>query len=163
MPIMTDGNSCKLSSSVTIDCTIEVEQLTANAYILASFSSHGPAKFTTAIKPDVCAPGVNVYSSVFSFGPGGFSDIQYDFALFQGTSMSSPHTAGSAALLLAAHPDWSPADVRSALVNAAARVVTDTPTGTVDPGVLARGGGRIDLPAATSTPLTFDPSSASFA
>src|SRR6058998_4255732 len=87
---------------------------------LAGFSSRGPAKFTYAIKPDICAPGVNVYSSVFSFGPGGFNDIQYDFALFQGTSMSSPHTAGSAALLLAAHPDWSPADVRSALVNAAA-------------------------------------------
>ena len=158
----TDGNAIKPSGTVSIDGSSPSEFVTGNADILAGFSSHGPTPFTFLIKPDVCAPGVNVYSSVFSFGPGGFNDIQYDFALFQGTSMSSPHTAGSAALLLAAHPDWSPADVRSALVNAAARVVTDTPTGTVDPGVLARGGGRIDLPAATSTPLTFDPSSASF-
>lgn len=157
-----EGNSIKPSGSVSVDGTSPSEVISANADIIAGFSSRGPTPFTFLIKPDAAAPGVNVYSSVFSFGPGGFGDVQYDFALFQGTSMATPHIAGSAALLRALHPDWSPADVRSALVNTAARTVRDHVNGTVDPGVLARGGGRIDLVAANDTPLTLDPASASF-
>jgi minor extracellular serine protease Vpr len=157
-----DGNSIKPSGTVSIDGSSPQEFITANGDILAGFSSHGPAPFTFIIKPDVSAPGVNVYSSVFSFGPGGLNDVQYGFEMFSGTSMATPHVAGSAVLLLAAHPDWSPADVRSALVNNAARIVTDSQTATVDPGVLARGGGRIALPAAVATPLTINPANASF-
>ncbi len=156
-----DGNAIKPNGTATVDGTAQ-EFVSPNADILADFSSQGPAPFTFIIKPDVTAPGVNVYSSVFSFGPGGFNDLQYSFEMFDGTSMATPHVAGSAVLLLAAHPDWSPADVRSALVNNAARVVTDTLTASVDPGVLARGGGRIALPAAVSTPLTINPANASF-
>jgi minor extracellular serine protease Vpr len=126
--------------------------MTGNADILAGFSSRGPTPFTYLIKPDVTAPGVNVLSSVFD----------QEFAFFQGTSMATPHLAGSAALLLDLNPDWSPADVKSALVNTAARVVTDSNTGTVDPGVLARGGGRVDLTAVADIPVTIDPASASF-
>jgi minor extracellular serine protease Vpr len=157
-----EGNSIKPDGSVTFFGGDPVEILTSNEDIIAGFSSRGPTPFTYLIKPDVTAPGVNVYSSVFSFGPGGFGDVQYDFAMFQGTSMATPHTAGAAALLLDLHPGWSPADVKSALVNTGSRTVTDHVNGTVDPGVLARGGGRIDLPAADATPLTFDPASASF-
>ncbi len=147
-----DGGAMKPSGTVTVDGTTVGEFITGNADLVAGFSSRGPTPFTYLIKPDVTAPGVNVYSSVF----------EGEFAMFQGTSMATPHLAGSAALLLHLHPDWSPADVKSALVNTAARVVTDHVTGKVDPGVLARGGGRIDLAAAGSTPLTFDPASASF-
>jgi minor extracellular serine protease Vpr len=156
-----DGSAIKPSGTVSIDPTPQ-EILTQNGDIIADFSSRGPAPFTFIIKPDVMAPGENVYSSVFNFGPGGFNDLQYSFEMFDGTSMATPHVAGSAVLLLAEHPDWSPADVRSALVNTAARVVTDTLTASVDPGVLARGGGRVTLPAATATPLTINPANASF-
>ena len=145
-----------------MDGTAPSEFVTNNADIIAGFSSRGPTPFTYLAKPDVTGPGVNVYSSVFSFGPGGFGDVSFDFAMFQGTSMATPHVAGSAALLLDGHPDWTPADVRSALVNTAARTVTDHVNGAVDPGVLARGGGRISLVNASSTPLTISPSSASF-
>ena len=137
---------------MSVDGTAPQEFITGNADIIAGFSSRGPTPFTYLIKPDVTAPGVNVVSGVFD----------QEFAFFQGTSMATPHLAGSAALLRQQHPDWSPADVKSALVNTAARVVTDHINGTVDPGVLSRGGGRIDLAAAGSTPLTFDPASASF-
>ena len=124
-------------------------ELAAETDIIAGFSSRGPSPFNYLIKPDVMAPGVNVYSSVFDG----------EFAMFQGTSMATPHVAGSAALLLQLHPNWSPFDVKSALVNTAVRVITD---GTGDPGVLSRGNGRIELSAANATPLTIDPVSASF-
>jgi minor extracellular serine protease Vpr len=147
-----DGNAIKPSGTATVDGTVETEFITDNADILAGFSSLGPTPFTYLIKPDLTAPGVNVYSSVFDG----------EFAMFQGTSMATPHLAGGAAVLLDLHPSWSPDDVKSAMVNNAARVVTDSATGTVDPGVLARGGGRLDLDAAHETPLTMAPASASF-
>jgi minor extracellular serine protease Vpr len=147
-----DGNEIKPSGTATIDGTVETEFITDNADIIAGFSSRGPTPFTYLIKPDLTAPGVNVYSSVF--------DNQ--FAMFQGTSMATPHLAGASAVLLQLHPEWAPSDVKSAMANTAARVVTDHQTGTEDPGVLARGGGRLDMAAADDTPLTFDPASASF-
>lgn len=147
-----EGNSIKPSGTASIDGTALQEFLTANADIIAGFSSRGPTPFTFLVKPDVTAPGVNVYSSVFNG----------QFAFFQGTSMSTPHVAGAAALLLDLHPGWSPADVKSALVNTAKRPVFDHVTGTNPVGVLTRGGGRIDMDAANAIPLTFDPASVSF-
>jgi minor extracellular serine protease Vpr len=153
-----EGASIKPTGNVTVDGTAPEEFLTANEDIIAGFSSRGPTPFTYLIKPDVTAPGVNVYSSVFNEE----TPAELGFAYFQGTSMATPHLAGSAALLLDAHPGWTPANVKSALVNTAARVVTDHVNGTMDPGVLARGGGREDLAAATASPAWFDPASVSF-
>ncbi len=147
-----EGNSIKPSGTASIDGTALQEFLTANADIIAGFSSRGPTPFTFLVKPDVTAPGVNVYSSVFNG----------QFAFFQGTSMATPHVAGAAALLLALHPGWSPSDVKSALANTAKRPVFDHVTGTSPVGVLTRGGGRIDMDAANAIPLTFDPTSVSF-
>ena len=62
---------------------------------IASFSSRGPSAFG-GTKPDVAAPGVSVRSSTAS------SNTSYAF--FSGTSMGSPHTAGSVALIWAAMP-----------------------------------------------------------
>jgi minor extracellular serine protease Vpr len=148
----TEGDSMKPSGTVTIDGTAPQEFLTENEDIIAGFSSRGPVPFTFLIKPDVTAPGVNVLSSVFGD----------EFAFFQGTSMATPHVAGAAALILDGFPDASPAEVKSRLANSAARVVTDHVTGTADPGVLARGGGRIDLVEAFNAATFFDPVSVSF-
>lgn len=147
-----NGTSMGSSGTATVDGVPLIEFLTTNSDIIAGFSSRGPTPFTFLIKPDVTAPGVNVYSSVFN----------NEFAFFQGTSMATPHVAGAAALLLDSHPGWSPADVKSALVETAKRPVFDHVTGTNATGVLTRGGGRIDLDAANGTPLTIDPASASF-
>jgi minor extracellular serine protease Vpr len=149
---MTEGGAMKPAGTVTVDGSEVAEFVSENADILAGFSSHGPTPFTTRIKPDLTGPGVNVASSVF----GG------EFAFFQGTSMATPHVAGAAALLLDRYPDASPAEVKSRLANNAARVVTDQVTATVDPGVLARGGGRLDVPAAADATTWFDPVSVSF-
>ncbi len=79
---------------------------------VADFSSRGPVMDTWMIKPDVVAPGVNILSTV----PGG------QYGAKQGTSMSSPHVAGAAALLLEAHPDWNVDYVKAALMNTAERI-----------------------------------------
>lgn len=86
--------------------------------IMADFSSRGP--YLTEdnwIKPDITAPGVRVlaaYAPDQSDGSAG--DL---FAYLQGTSMSGPHIAGLGALVVQAHPDWSPAQVKSALMTTA--------------------------------------------
>jgi len=149
-----DGLAMLSSGTVTADGVPLLEFITGNSDIIAGFSSRGPTPFTFTIKPDVTAPGVNVYSSVFD----------EEFAFFQGTSMATPHVAGAAALLLDSNPGWSPADVKSALVNTAKRPVFIHTTGSpTDAGLLARGGGRIDVASgADDTPLTIDPASASF-
>jgi subtilisin family serine protease len=77
---------------------------------LASFSSPGPTA-DGRIKPEVCAMGVNNYIATNS------SDTKFSWG--SGTSFSTPMTAGVAALLLEAHPDWTPAQVRTALMQTA--------------------------------------------
>src|SRR5437879_4943115 len=124
-----DGGVLKAHSGASIkaDGTVIKEIVTSNADYLAGFSSRGPTPYTFLIKPDVTAPGVNVLSSVFTINGDGTYAPSYAF--FQGTSMATPHTAGSAALLLAAHPAWSPAQVKSALVSSADRPVKSPSNG----------------------------------
>ena len=162
-----DGAAMLDTGTVVADGDPTIEFFTTNADIIAGFSSRGPTPFTYLIKPDVSAPGVNVYSSVFDEE----DPDELGFAYFQGTSMATPHVAGSAALLLDLHPGWSPEDVKSALAQTAKRPVFDFVNGTAPAGTefgipgreaLARGGGRIDLDAATSAPVLGDPASASF-
>jgi minor extracellular serine protease Vpr len=147
-----EGNAMKPSGNVTVDGTTQQEILTENEDIIAGFSSRGPTPFTSLIKPDLTAPGVNVASSVFGD----------EFAFFQGTSMATPHLSGVAALVLDGFPGASPAEVKSRMANNAARVVTDHVNGTTDPGVLARGGGRVDVVEAFNATTWFDPVSVSF-
>ncbi len=85
----------------------------ANAFgdILDSSSSRGPYGFSGGIlKPDITAPGQNILSAA----PNGSG-----LAILTGTSMASPHVAGSAALVLGVHSDWDPSQVESALLGTA--------------------------------------------
>ncbi len=151
-------------SSVTVDGTAPQEFFTdgPSADILAAFSSIGPPLLQMPgvgvgqpqdkIKPDVVAPGVNVYSSIPSFGCAS----PPCFAFFQGTSMATPHVAGSAALLIQLHPNWSPEQIKSALVNSAHRPVKSFSTGNSLKNPMVRGGGRIDLAAASQVTATLE-------
>src|SRR6266705_1477914 len=134
------------NASATANGATFAEVLTNNQNFLAGFSSRGPANLLD-IKPDVCAPGVNVLSSVLHGG----------FKMFQGTSMATPHVAGSSALLLQLHPDWTPAQVKGALVDTASR---PTALGTTNPQ--NRGGGVVDLAAATKVSAVLSPATLSF-
>jgi len=139
------------------------EFITASQDILAGFSSQGPTAVDFAVKPDVTSVGVNVLSSITCVGKGpGCPGDGSGWAFFSGTSMSTPHIAGSAAVLLNLHPTWSPAQVKSALVNRADLVIKDSLTGTHDIGPTAQGTGRENLSVAADATTWMDPVSASF-
>jgi minor extracellular serine protease Vpr len=150
--LAADGSSATVSATLAYFATNSVD-------IMAGFSSQGPTDVDFRVKPDVVAPGVNVLSSV----PGDCGDLGC-WAFFQGTSMATPHLAGSAAVVIGQHPDWSAAEVRSAIVNTAdLGVLKDFATGTVivtDPNV--QGSGRENLLSAVLASVAADPVSASF-
>ena len=78
---------------------------------IAPSSSRGPAAFAPGLmKPNLVAPG----SMILSASAAG-SDSSDRYSLLTGTSMSGPHIAGAAALLLSARPDWTVAMIQSAL------------------------------------------------
>ncbi|KAI9169159.1 hypothetical protein LWI28_007909 [Acer negundo] len=89
------------------------QPLSAN---VAYFSSRGPNSIAPAIlKPDIAAPGVNIIAA--SSPLGQYFDNGFD--MLTGTSMATPHLSGIVALLKSAHPDWTPAAIKSALVTTA--------------------------------------------
>lgn len=138
-------------TTATIDGTLAAYSgTTPNADIIAGFSSVGPVAFDNRFKPDVTAPGVNVLSSTVDPDTPGF-----DWAFFQGTSMATPHVAGAATLLKQLHPDWSPEQIKSALITRAKRPVFGG-------SGLSQGGGRINLNTAKDVNLTFSPANFSF-
>ncbi|KAG0450756.1 hypothetical protein HPP92_026783 [Vanilla planifolia] len=96
---------------------------TKPAPTMAAFSSMGPNPIAAEIlKPDIAAPGENIIAAFTeAVSPSAIpSDSRRaPFSAMSGTSMSCPHVAGIAALLKAAHPDWSPAAIRSAMMTTA--------------------------------------------
>jgi subtilisin family serine protease len=140
------------------------EFVTENEDILAGFSSQGPTFVNLDIKPDVTSVGVNVLSSVpcWMAEAGASCGGEGTWAFFNGTSMAAPHVAGSAAVLLDLHPNWTPARVKSAIVNTADRVVTDAFDGNHDVGPLLQGTGRQDLTEAANSTVSLFPTSAAF-
>ncbi|XP_042377919.1 subtilisin-like protease SBT1.7 [Zingiber officinale] len=91
--------------------------------VVAAFSSRGPNSVTRGVlKPDIIAPGVNILAAwTDAVGPTGIAvdSRRVEFNIVSGTSMSCPHVSGLAAFLKGAHPEWSPAAIRSALMTTA--------------------------------------------
>jgi subtilisin family serine protease len=110
---------------------------------IAGFSSGGPTPVSLQMKPDVTAPGVDVVSSL--------PTSSQTWGLLSGTSMATPHVAGAAALLRERHPDWTVAQIKSALVQTGDPIRTSN--GAEVP-VTREGGGIVDVPRA-DTPLLF--------
>lgn len=121
--------------------------------VMASFSSRGPTG-DQLIKPDVVAPGVDILSG--GYGGGGYPAELQGFGAVSGTSMATPCVAGAAALLVAAHPTWTPAQIKSALMTSANQEVWADSARTVVGGVMDRGAGRINLARAVAPGLTLD-------
>ncbi|XP_047337614.1 subtilisin-like protease [Impatiens glandulifera] len=88
---------------------------------VTSFSSRGPSLASPGIlKPDIIGPGSNILAAWnVPFDNNSRSDFKSNFNIISGTSMATPHLSGIAALLKSAHPDWSPAAIKSAMMTTA--------------------------------------------
>ena len=123
--------------------------------IVGGFSSRGPSQYDMLL-PTFAAPGVNILAA----GADGAGEPN-EYLVLQGTSMSSPHGAGAAALLRALNPDWTPSEVRSALAATGdTALVKEDGTTAADPFDI--GGGRINLASASTVGLVLDETHANF-
>ncbi|KAJ6706199.1 SUBTILISIN-LIKE PROTEASE SBT1.5 [Salix purpurea] len=135
------------------------------APVVSAFSARGPNPESPEIlKPDIIAPGLNILAAwPDKIGPSGIpSDKRkIEFNILSGTSMACPHVSGLAALLKAAHPEWSPAAIRSALMTTAYTVdnrgetMLDESTGNVST-VLDFGAGHVHPQKAMDPGLIYD-------
>jgi minor extracellular serine protease Vpr len=146
--------------------------ITVNQF--ASYSSVGPTP-EGLIKPDLLAIGgvdgdaifaSGMYTAAQSYDPA--PDINYEslfssnrYMAVDGTSLSTPLTAGAAALVKQAHPSLTPAQIKSAIVNSAAQNITTDDFG--DPvDVEWMGAGQLDANAAVTATVSVQPATASF-
>ena len=141
--------------SATAGATARINQATlvfnVPAPLTAAFSSRGPltAGRGDLLKPDVIAPGQDIVAAV---APPSNAGLLYN--VYSGTSMSSPHVAGLAALLRDLHPDWSPMTIKSALMTSASDVLDGPNT---NPLVIFRqGGGHVRPNLAGNPGLVYD-------
>lgn len=105
---------------------------------VAGFSSRGPALVGEGdlLKPDISAPGVSVLAAV---SPPSNSGRRYD--LYSGTSMAAPHIAGLAAFVHGERPQWTPMQIKSALMTTARPVLTAKGKESTD--ALGQGAGQV--------------------
>ncbi|TVX92450.1 S8 family serine peptidase [Paenibacillus agilis] len=117
---------------------------------LGNLSSGGPAVGTWLLKPDLVAPGMHIYSAL------GEED---GYVMNSGTSMAAPQVTAAAALLLEAHPNWTPDMIKSALMQHANQLLNGK-------GVpykrTEQGAGSLNVEAALQTNTFASPASLSF-
>ncbi|WP_067807305.1 S8 family serine peptidase [Actinomadura formosensis] len=110
---------------------------------LAGFSSRGPRKGDSAVKPDITAPGVGIISA-WAKGTPAADPVGTSYRRASGTSMATPHVAGAAAIVAQRHPGWTGEQIKAALMN------TAKPTA----APFLRGAGLVDLAHAVSEPIS---------
>jgi subtilisin family serine protease len=131
---------------------------------IAGFSSRGgPGQTLGVSKPDVTAPGIQILAGTTPMGATALSGRPGElFQSIQGTSMSSPHVAGAAALLKALHPDWTPGQIKSALMTTAKTEGVVKEDGATPSDPFDDGSGRIDLNVAGNPGLTIDETASNY-
>ncbi|MEO6086507.1 MAG: S8 family serine peptidase, partial [Umezawaea sp.] len=138
-----DGGTLQVRMTGALRNTVPTTTPTLADTITPSSSrgSRGPI----AAKPDVAAPGDTILSADVGTGTGAASK--------GGTSMSAPHVSGIAALVRETHPDWSPEEVKAAVMNTAGADVKsgDDNTDGFTEAPMRVGAGRVDARAAVDT------------
>ncbi|KAI4373722.1 hypothetical protein MLD38_011812 [Melastoma candidum] len=128
---------------------------TVPAPAVAYFSCRGPSSLSPDIlKPDITAPGVNILAAWPPNTPIGLSGERGQLGnwnFLSGTSMSCPHVTGAVALIKSAHPDWSPAMIRSALMTTA--YTSDTSSETIRAGGSRKPSDPFDVGAGHMDPV----------
>ncbi|MEV4754982.1 S8 family peptidase [Micromonospora sp. NPDC049559] len=156
--VVAAGNSGPFDATVGTPASADAA-LTVGAVdrtdALAEFSSRGPRVGDSALKPDLTAPGVDITAAAATGSQldGTLPHPAPGYLTMPGTSMATPHVAGSAALLAQQHPDWGPARLKAALV------------GSAKPGAyrpMQGGSGRVDVAHAITQDVLAEPASLSF-
>jgi hypothetical protein len=127
---------------------------TGRSGVVTDFSSGGPTALEHLLKPDVAAPGGAILSATLPASGG-------PFAVFDGTSMSAPHVAGMAALLIERHRGWNARQLKSAIVSTAGPAWMNTAR-TQEASVLLAGSGLANVQRADDPRIFTDPTSLSF-
>ncbi len=159
--LTTDWNNLEAAmtpATATVSIDIAAQAYPGTPDVIAGFSFRGPRILNGQgmVKPDITGPGVDILAV-------GAANVvgQNGVYLNNGTSMSSPHLAGSAALLRALNPTWTPPQIKSALN------LTSNNTGAINhDGTPVRpwdyGSGRVNLAKAAKVGLIMDETPANF-
>ena len=153
---LADGNALVAFIQATnpVATTLEIlgtamyQLVAATGNILAGSSSMGPNASFPVTKPDINAPGTNIFAA-YADSVGA----PPQFNIISGTSMATPHVAGAVALIIATHPGWSPNEVMSALMMTADSS-TFKPDGIIPSDPDDVGSGTVDLTKAALAGLT---------
>ncbi|OVA15838.1 Peptidase S8/S53 domain [Macleaya cordata] len=161
-PIMI--NYVKDNSSPTVTILFQTILGTKPAPTVASYTSRGPSpSYPGILKPDLMAPGSNVLAAWIPDGTTASPNLNHNYIMASGTSMACPHAAGVAALMKGAHPEWSAAAIRSAMMTTANPLdntnnpIKDEGSENFDPAnPLAMGSGQVDPNKALDPGLVYD-------
>lgn len=142
------------SASVLVESALTAFSFPELGDILSGGSLVGPtpSPVQNLQKPDITGPGTSI------FAPGTGSS---GYTLMSGTSMSSPHLAGAAVLMHQAHPDWTPVEVKSAIMMTASKTGSK-PAGAGPWDADDVGSGRADLSVAAQAGLVMHETFANF-
>lgn len=135
--VLKDSLDKKITIKPSGDFIVEGDKLT-------DFSSTGPVKRTYEIRPDVVAPGSQVFSTVPEYiNDKNENEVNYNVAYerMSGTSMAAPHVAGIAALILQANPEYTPEDIKAVLMNTSEKITKEDGS---DYSVHQIGAGRVN-------------------
>jgi subtilisin family serine protease/subtilisin-like proprotein convertase family protein len=135
------------NGSATVDVPLAAPILATQGDVVNNSSSRGPSAFEI-IKPDIMGPGTNILAAYVG-SPNAYEQLT-------GTSMSSPHVAGSAALVRALHPSWTVAEVKSALMLTSKNTGLTKQDGVTPADAFDVGAGRVDLSVAATSGLVLD-------
>jgi hypothetical protein len=134
--------------------TVDIAGQLGGVGAVAGFSSRGLGASSDLIKPDIAAPGVSVLAAdaevtFYGYNPTGVTSLS-------GTSMASPHIAGIGALVVEAHPDWTAAQVKSAMMTTADASATYGDDGASPATPFDTGSGLVQPGSALDPGLTYD-------
>jgi minor extracellular serine protease Vpr len=142
-------------NSGAVNATLETKKTVIPDYsdAMTDFTSEGPARLTSALKPDISAPGFDIKSTDAGTGDKGLK--------LSGTSMATPMVAGVATLLRGIHPGWSPGRIKAAIMNQANQKLKDNLLGS-PVSATVMGSGRVDAFASAKAVSVAEPGSISY-